>query len=545
MAILERLLNKSQGEWFDSRYYNSADPSKSTLQNPVVPALPNQDSSSDSQNIQPTQAKNPSNIQNSVTGPVNLSNTPADSSGERQILQGDGVDGVSVPQNQGISGENMEYLKGLGFSPEDIQSVAAGYSPEKGGFFQQLYESTMRKPKELDENQIKRLKGQSSVIDALGLVAQLVAAAGGGDTRERKLSETATGMGVNAERDLRNTYRQMLDQYNSGLYSSVGQDYKTGYNKYLANRKAILSALENKRKGEQQMSLENLKNENSTNRIIIQEEGRNKRNDDNNRARRETVEYTQGEIAKRNAYNQSQQNARAAASRAGVQRRFDTNQERLRNAKGRSGTNKDKRILFPTSQGMPGSTVDAKTGQSYIPLDLTPDEFSILAQTAKSALSNSDARIRAGLTKEAVSKLKDDEAIRLYVQNENPDILYSGNGNMPMKAFRELLKNPNSGMFYSPQSVNANIGNIPAMIEQDMQMLNSMSLDEVADMAYKDLPFKQATGMRKSPKETDLQFKSRIATAYKEWYSNPESWEDEIPEPDITDEYDTGDYLIQ
>ena len=113
------------------------------------------------------------------------------------------------------------------------------YNPEEGGYLQQLYKATRPAPRQLDERQLKSKRNQAALTDVLGLLAQFVAAAGGGDVRERQFSQTATGQASVQEKNLREYYRKLQDDYDKGLLSAVEKDYDQGFRSALQNQRFI------------------------------------------------------------------------------------------------------------------------------------------------------------------------------------------------------------------------------------------------------------------------------------------------------------------
>jgi hypothetical protein len=378
MSVLERLINKNKEEWFGD------DPSEALTAN-AVPEQP-----------APAQTAVQPSPENAVNG-ENPSPQPAPRSG------------------------NTEYLKSLGFSPEAIQSLASGYSPAQGGFIEQLYRSTMQNQGAPDENRLAKLRNQNAVIDAFGLVAQLATAAARGNVRERKLSETATGAGIGAERDLRNVYRQLSEQYNKGLINARMEDQKVGYGEYLANRKAITSALQSRYSNEEKLRLEDFKAKSKA-------EDREARHSetlerDNNRhsntmahtEKRNEFTAKQNEMNRsaawnRTAYAQSQQNAR---------NRYTQDQINARNASG--GTSKSgkktKTVAYPVPAGTGGAEFDG-VGY-YKKREYTPEQYESLVARAKSEITPA---VRKGLGITGNQRLSDSEYLQAYVQL-HPELL--------------------------------------------------------------------------------------------------------------------------
>jgi len=121
------------------------------------------------------------------------------------------------------------------------------YTTDQGNALQKLYEKTVTKPKELDEKQLKRAKDIGALTDALGLLVQLGAALGGGDVRERKFSETATGIGALKEKELRTLYSQLEKQYNEGILNAKVKDYQLNLDAQKSFRNYLENTLRDKR----------------------------------------------------------------------------------------------------------------------------------------------------------------------------------------------------------------------------------------------------------------------------------------------------------
>ena len=175
-------------------------------------------------------------------------------------------------------------------SPEQADAVRRGmqfeYNPQQGTF-QQFYEATRQRPRQLDERQLNSMRNQAALVDALGLLAQFTSAATGGDLRERKFSETASGQVSGQERNLREYYRKLQDDYDRGLLSATQKDYDIGYRNALANQRFVQQLLNS---------------------------------DINNRARLENSQFNQQRQDERAEYNQQNQNERQAQSIASRER---------------------------------------------------------------------------------------------------------------------------------------------------------------------------------------------------------------------------------
>ena len=241
-------------------------------------------------------------------------NVASDPPSQSQISQGDGVESAFVGGDSGFSAEDVAFLKGLGLSAEDMQSFAGGYTPQGGGFFQQLYEKTMPKPEPVDEKQLKKMRNRAALVDGLGLLAQLGAALGGGDVKERRFEDTASGRGSTAERDLRNLYRKLHQDYSQGLFGAAGKDAEVGYRNWEANRKAVLSALRDRYNNEERTKLEGVRHENNTERDNNRHANDMVRVERSGEIKSEQDRYNWGERHKNTEAQESGRNKRSAAS---------------------------------------------------------------------------------------------------------------------------------------------------------------------------------------------------------------------------------------
>ena len=509
MKILDKLMNRNQGEWFNPAFFPASEQSMQSEQaDNIQPesSINNVSSANQEQIAEPAQQ-----IQGRLQPqPTQQQIMPTDPTGQSQISQGEGVNSTPAENNTMFSQENINYLTNLGYSAEDIQSAMSNYTPQQGGFFEQVFRKSMPAPGQLDEDKLKKMRNMSALSDALALVAQFAGAASGGDIKERKFSEMASGQGAAAEKDLRKLYRGLNEKYAQGLMSAAGKDAQLGYNKWLATRKAILSTLQGKQTAEDKRVLADLNHTNRMKQINTTQEAQTARSEANNKARRENLEYTQEQTNKRHGETLAQRekhNKESNAIRwAGVQNTKARNEiasrreQRMSVPGGRSGSatgSKTKSIVFPVEKGTPGAEFDEIAGVSYIPLDLAPEQFSAFAAQARAALSNPQTMRDYSITS---APRNDEDAIRMYVEKIDPSVLDR------IKQSKVVVGDA---------------------IAQDMKMINSWPIEKVVDMAKKDAVFKQATGFRKKNNEPDAQFNERIAAAYKEWYSKPESWEDE------------------
>ena len=169
-------------------------------------------------------------------------------------------------QAAGTPANAVDGVVGLNLWPEDAEAVRAAmnfeYKPEGSGYLQQLYESTRPKPQPLNEKQLGNMRSQAGLVDTLGLLAQFAAAATGGDLRERKFSETASGQAAVQEGNLREYYRKLQDDYEKGLVGAAQKDYELGYRNAQANRQFVQRLLNSDMNNRARLNLEAERNKN-------------------------------------------------------------------------------------------------------------------------------------------------------------------------------------------------------------------------------------------------------------------------------------------
>lgn len=411
MNVLDRLMIKDKGEWFNPNYFKK-------LSSPI-----------------PLNYENTGvNSQNTVSQPVQGSNIPDNGAEQDKILQGERV---NSPENGQINPDDGKIMTDLGFDWNDFKSRAQTYTPESGGFLETMYRKQNSNPGTLDESRLKRMRDQAALTDALGLLAMFTAAAGEGDLRERKPNELAVYSAAENEKDLRNLYRGLNDTYNKGLYNAKIGDYNINRREYEANKRYLDKLAADKLNHDRRLELEGERKKNAL------EVGDTKH--------KHTLEQIQkrGELAagekekdrqlkrdlakERNAIDKARIANSAKMAEIASRREKRLSSAGLMSAKGKSP--KDKSIIFPAIKGVPGAELDEKTSQYYIPLDLNPDEYGIILQTAKDAL-------KAGAIPGADDKIKDDDLIRMYVQEVRPEIIYNKDAGMKFDVFSDIIRNP-------------------------------------------------------------------------------------------------------
>jgi hypothetical protein len=259
---------------------------------------------------------------------------------------------------------------------------------------------------------------------------------------------------------LRDLYKQDTEKYTAGLLEAAGKDYEVGYRDWAQNRATLLNILLKNRDFRNQKDLLKASQEFSAEQNRLGREhqaGESEKSrihqtgeSEKSRKSQDAKFYAQLAETKRqhdaqNAINLArtgvaQQNANAR-HKTGALAGVSTRTGRIKNAQAKKGV---KTVIFPAAAGMPGAEADPTTGQYNIYLNLTPDEYKAIEYMVRSGKAVPQKKVPGVVP----SKLKGDEAIKFYVQQVNPELLYDGSGNMPIKAFWELLKNPESGLFY-------------------------------------------------------------------------------------------------
>lgn len=124
----------------------------------------------------------------------------------------------------------QEYGK---YEQEQLNELnAPKYDPASGiPYFQQIYESTKKKPDPISENGLKAARIASSLGDTFGSIAEMVGAHNGARVRTNN-EPSNTDKNYAKERDIRNIYKAEQDAYDNGLVNAKIQDYATGYGDY-------------------------------------------------------------------------------------------------------------------------------------------------------------------------------------------------------------------------------------------------------------------------------------------------------------------------
>jgi hypothetical protein len=167
----------------------------------------------------------------------------------------------NTQQNTPVTGQSVhqfpsdhEFAKILSegnIPPAEVQATqafAGGYKPESGGFLTQLYEQLHQKPQEVDEKTLEKRRKQAALVDALSLLAQTGLAAAGGNVRERRFDEMASGKAAAYAGELRDIYRNDSEKYQTGLTNAMSKDYEVGYKNWADTRNMIMELLGDARK---------------------------------------------------------------------------------------------------------------------------------------------------------------------------------------------------------------------------------------------------------------------------------------------------------
>jgi hypothetical protein len=165
------------------------------------------------------------------------------------------------------------------------QTFASGYKPESGGFLTQLYEQLHQKPQEVDEKTLEKRRKQAALTDALSLLAQTGLAFAGGNVRERKFDEMASGKTAAYAKELHDIYRQDSEKYQTGLMNAAVKDYEVGYKNWADNRNIIMKLLEDARKNRAAKEEAADKRLHEEKMINLRQEGSEKLTNINNTAR--------------------------------------------------------------------------------------------------------------------------------------------------------------------------------------------------------------------------------------------------------------------
>jgi hypothetical protein len=114
--------------------------------------------------------------------------------------------------------------------------------------YEQIYQSSVLKPTEPDENKIQKAKLAGSIGDALGLLSQMWTYGKGAHVEKRDYNNSAMAKADAKERELRNLYMQQQDKYNTGLYNARMGDLKRDIDDWNNERKGIQDILDAKQK---------------------------------------------------------------------------------------------------------------------------------------------------------------------------------------------------------------------------------------------------------------------------------------------------------
>lgn len=158
---------------------------------------------------------------------------------------------VSVPvapvkereKPEGMSEEDYEAALSV-FSPERVSELYTGFDPAAvEPFYAQLYKTISRKPEEPDEKRVQSARTLAGIGDALGLIAQTVAASQDGLIDLRNPAESAavrTGLKIDKLKDV---YKRDRDVYDSGLLGNQLKDVEGARGAFMKDRAALLAYL--------------------------------------------------------------------------------------------------------------------------------------------------------------------------------------------------------------------------------------------------------------------------------------------------------------
>lgn len=143
----------------------------------------------------------------------------------------------------GMSDEDYKAALSV-FSPERIAELYSGFHPESvEPFYEQLYKSVRKEPATPDEKRISAERNIAGIGDALGLLAQTVAASQGSFIDIRNPAESAsakTDLNINR---LKEIYRKDRDVYDAGVLGAQTKDVESARGAYMKDRAALLAYL--------------------------------------------------------------------------------------------------------------------------------------------------------------------------------------------------------------------------------------------------------------------------------------------------------------
>jgi hypothetical protein len=317
------------------------------------------------------------------------------------------------PVTQVVAPEAVNPLDALSLDEETrdkvglVKNLAGSYTPEQGGFFEMIYRNTASKPRELDEKKMKYRENLAAITDSLGLLAQMGAAFGGNNLGVRSAEDTATAGLKKERRRLEDLYVSESDQYNAGLMNAIGKDYETGYKEFKDSRMAAEARYLKQYEHELKKSIEEMK---SKHNLTLEEQRRlsglerlDKQNEYNKAKWEAQIDYNRerdeknravdnariAESARHNRANESESarhnranesvSAQNAQSRRMAEKRLSSNGGSSNGGGGKAYRS----IAVIVDDGTKGSTVDSKTGKSYISIDFSKAEHDAMKEVAK------------------------------------------------------------------------------------------------------------------------------------------------------------------
>lgn len=188
------------------------------------------------------------------------------------------------------------------FSPERIHELYAGFDAKSAEpFYEQLYRTIRRQPEELNEKKLQAMRSMAGLGDALGLLAQTVAASQGGLIDVRHADESASARtALNIDR-LKASYRKDRDAYDAGLFGARMKDVEGARGAYMKDRAALLAYLAKLKKDKLEDAFRNKRFEGE---MVYRYEGlkeKARQNEIANRLKREKLDWDRqkGQVTKK------------------------------------------------------------------------------------------------------------------------------------------------------------------------------------------------------------------------------------------------------
>lgn len=130
------------------------------------------------------------------------------------------------------------------FSPQRIEELYAGFDPASvEPFYEQLYRSVRHSPDIPDEQRISAARNIAGLGDALGLIAQTVAASQDSFIDIRNPDESASAKTDRNINRLKESYKKDRDLYDAGISGARSKDIEGARSAYMKDRAALLAYL--------------------------------------------------------------------------------------------------------------------------------------------------------------------------------------------------------------------------------------------------------------------------------------------------------------